>query len=58
MRSHYNSLLTQFLLVSEVRMPAILVELPGPQITKKKINIVIIGFFFFYWVARRGSSQD
>lgn len=57
MRSHYNSLLIQFLLISEVRMPAVLVELLGPWITKKKINTVIIPFIF-YWVAFRGSSQD
>lgn len=59
MRFHYNSLLIQFLLISEVRMPAVLVEWLRPCITKKEINIVIILLgFFFYWVARRGSSQD
>lgn len=46
MRSHYNNLLFCFLLINEVRMPAVLVELLGLWITKKKINIVIISFFF------------
>lgn len=46
MRSHYNSLLIQFLLISEVRMPAVMAALLGPLITKKKINLVIIYVYF------------